>query len=192
MASKCKIICRYTTVLNKVYEHYNRSLWNSGHKRMFLSAVNCFVHKSMNNKPMNAFFFLFSFCSQYFRETILNEIRKARDLYSGVELAAELNRIQQRLDNVECLSVDVVINLLLTYRDIQVWTDAPHPLRLAALSVFLQQKKGFSHNEKEQTQPCRTTFWLEQNIRLGFYLLRRVVHDHKLFGGHRSEVWQSD
>ncbi|KAM9703847.1 mitogen-activated protein kinase kinase kinase 5 [Menidia menidia] len=56
---------------------------------------------------------------QYFRETILNEIRKARELYSGVELAAELGRIQQRLDNVECLSVDVVINLLLTYRDIQ-------------------------------------------------------------------------
>uniref|UniRef100_A0A8C6NHP4 mitogen-activated protein kinase kinase kinase n=1 Tax=Nothobranchius furzeri TaxID=105023 RepID=A0A8C6NHP4_NOTFU len=55
----------------------------------------------------------------YFRETILNEIRKARELYTGMELAAELNRIQQRLDNVECLSVDVVINLLLTYRDIQ-------------------------------------------------------------------------
>uniref|UniRef100_A0AAQ5X651 mitogen-activated protein kinase kinase kinase n=1 Tax=Amphiprion ocellaris TaxID=80972 RepID=A0AAQ5X651_AMPOC len=56
---------------------------------------------------------------QYFRETILNEIRKARELYTGMELAAELSRIQQRLDNVECLSVDVVINLLLTYRDIQ-------------------------------------------------------------------------
>ncbi|XP_063351034.1 mitogen-activated protein kinase kinase kinase 5 [Pelmatolapia mariae] len=56
---------------------------------------------------------------QYFRETILNEIRKARELYTGLELAAELSRIQQRLDNVECLSVDVVINLLLTYRDIQ-------------------------------------------------------------------------
>uniref|UniRef100_A0A4W6DNN6 mitogen-activated protein kinase kinase kinase n=1 Tax=Lates calcarifer TaxID=8187 RepID=A0A4W6DNN6_LATCA len=56
---------------------------------------------------------------QYFRETILNEIRKARELYTGMELAAELNRIQQRLDNVECLSVDIVINLLLTYRDIQ-------------------------------------------------------------------------
>uniref|UniRef100_A0A8C6K7L1 mitogen-activated protein kinase kinase kinase n=1 Tax=Nothobranchius furzeri TaxID=105023 RepID=A0A8C6K7L1_NOTFU len=53
------------------------------------------------------------------QETILNEIRKARELYTGMELAAELNRIQQRLDNVECLSVDVVINLLLTYRDIQ-------------------------------------------------------------------------
>ncbi|XP_058468910.1 mitogen-activated protein kinase kinase kinase 5 isoform X1 [Solea solea] len=56
---------------------------------------------------------------QYFRETILSEIRKARELYTGMELAAELNRIQQRLDNVECLSVDIVINLLLTYRDIQ-------------------------------------------------------------------------
>ncbi|KAF7662618.1 hypothetical protein LDENG_00229040 [Lucifuga dentata] len=56
---------------------------------------------------------------QYFRETILNELRKARELYTGMELAAELGRIQQRLDNVECLSVDIVINLLLTYRDIQ-------------------------------------------------------------------------
>uniref|UniRef100_A0A7N6B116 mitogen-activated protein kinase kinase kinase n=1 Tax=Anabas testudineus TaxID=64144 RepID=A0A7N6B116_ANATE len=56
---------------------------------------------------------------QYFHETILNEIRKARELYTGMELAAELSRIQQRLDNVECLSVDIVINLLLTYRDIQ-------------------------------------------------------------------------
>uniref|UniRef100_A0A8C3AX47 mitogen-activated protein kinase kinase kinase n=1 Tax=Cyclopterus lumpus TaxID=8103 RepID=A0A8C3AX47_CYCLU len=56
---------------------------------------------------------------QYFRETILNEIRKARELYTGMELAAELSRIQQRLDNVECLSIDIVINLLLTYRDIQ-------------------------------------------------------------------------
>ncbi|MBN3307109.1 M3K5 kinase, partial [Amia calva] len=56
---------------------------------------------------------------QYFRETILNEIRKARELYTGMELAAELGRIQQRLDNVECLSADVVINLLLSYRDIQ-------------------------------------------------------------------------
>uniref|UniRef100_A0A8C1AHJ5 mitogen-activated protein kinase kinase kinase n=1 Tax=Cyprinus carpio carpio TaxID=630221 RepID=A0A8C1AHJ5_CYPCA len=56
---------------------------------------------------------------QYFRETVLNEIRKARELYTGAELAAELRRIQQRLDNVECLSADVIINLLLSYRDIQ-------------------------------------------------------------------------
>ncbi|KAK1170829.1 mitogen-activated protein kinase kinase kinase 5-like [Acipenser oxyrinchus oxyrinchus] len=57
-------------------------------------------------------------CCQYFRESILNDIRKARELYTGVELAAELARIRQRLD-VECLSADIVINLLLSYRDIQ-------------------------------------------------------------------------
>ncbi|XP_033860386.2 mitogen-activated protein kinase kinase kinase 5-like [Acipenser ruthenus] len=56
---------------------------------------------------------------QYFRETILNDIRKARELYTDMELAAELARIRERLDNVECLSADIVINLLLSYRDIQ-------------------------------------------------------------------------
>ncbi|XP_051881014.1 mitogen-activated protein kinase kinase kinase 5 [Pristis pectinata] len=58
-------------------------------------------------------------CCQYFRETILNDIRKARELYSGKELAAELGRIRKRLDNVEVLSADIIINLLLSYRDIQ-------------------------------------------------------------------------
>ncbi|XP_071405245.1 mitogen-activated protein kinase kinase kinase 5 isoform X2 [Pithys albifrons albifrons] len=56
---------------------------------------------------------------QYFRECILNDIRKARTLYTGKELAAELARIRQRVDNVEVLSADIVINLLLSYRDIQ-------------------------------------------------------------------------
>ena len=58
--------------------------------------------------------------SQYFRESILNDIRKARNLYTGKELAAELARIRQRVDNIEVLTADIVINLLLSYRDIQV------------------------------------------------------------------------
>uniref|UniRef100_A0A8C8XGF0 mitogen-activated protein kinase kinase kinase n=1 Tax=Panthera leo TaxID=9689 RepID=A0A8C8XGF0_PANLE len=57
--------------------------------------------------------------SQYFRESILNDIRKARNLYTGKELAAELARIRQRVDNIEVLTADIVINLLLSYRDIQ-------------------------------------------------------------------------
>nr|XP_028579362.1 mitogen-activated protein kinase kinase kinase 5 isoform X4 [Podarcis muralis] len=57
--------------------------------------------------------------SQYFRESILNDIRKARNLYTGKELATELARIRQRVDNIELLSADIVINLLLSYRDIQ-------------------------------------------------------------------------
>uniref|UniRef100_A0A8C4LWN4 mitogen-activated protein kinase kinase kinase n=1 Tax=Equus asinus asinus TaxID=83772 RepID=A0A8C4LWN4_EQUAS len=57
--------------------------------------------------------------AQYFRESILNDIRKARNLYTGKELAAELARIRQRVDNIEVLTADIVINLLLSYRDIQ-------------------------------------------------------------------------
>lgn len=60
------------------------------------------------------------FTSQYFRESILNDIRKARNLFTGKELAAELARIRQRVDNIEVLTADIVINLLLSYRDIQV------------------------------------------------------------------------
>ncbi|KAM4770717.1 mitogen-activated protein kinase kinase kinase 5 [Rhinophrynus dorsalis] len=56
---------------------------------------------------------------QYFREAILNDIRRARNQYTGKELAAELTRIRQRVDNIEVLSADIIINLLLSYRDIQ-------------------------------------------------------------------------
>ncbi|KAM6399492.1 LOW QUALITY PROTEIN: mitogen-activated protein kinase kinase kinase 6 [Rhynochetos jubatus] len=54
----------------------------------------------------------------YFRETIRRDIRRARERYRG-ELSRELARIQQRLDSVELLSLDIVVNLLLSYRDVQ-------------------------------------------------------------------------
>ncbi|XP_028675568.2 mitogen-activated protein kinase kinase kinase 5 isoform X1 [Erpetoichthys calabaricus] len=56
---------------------------------------------------------------EYFREMIQNDIRSARERYSGVELSRELAKIQQRLDTVELLSPDIVMNLLLSYRDVQ-------------------------------------------------------------------------
>ncbi|XP_068087744.1 mitogen-activated protein kinase kinase kinase 5 isoform X2 [Hyperolius riggenbachi] len=56
---------------------------------------------------------------QYLREAILNDIRSARNQYTGKDLAAELTRIRQRVDNIEVLSPDIIINLLLSYRDIQ-------------------------------------------------------------------------
>ncbi|NWY01011.1 M3K6 kinase, partial [Nothoprocta ornata] len=55
----------------------------------------------------------------YFRETIRRDIRRARELYRGEQLSQELARIQQRLDSVELLSLDIVISLLLSYRDVQ-------------------------------------------------------------------------
>ncbi|KAM9256197.1 mitogen-activated protein kinase kinase kinase 6 [Cariama cristata] len=55
----------------------------------------------------------------YFRETIRRDIRRAREMYGGEQLSRELARIQQRLDSVELLSLDIVVNLLLSYRDVQ-------------------------------------------------------------------------
>ncbi|NXX20219.1 M3K6 kinase, partial [Podargus strigoides] len=55
----------------------------------------------------------------YFRETIRRDIRRARERYRGEQLSRELTCIQQRLDSVELLSLDIVVNLLLSYRDVQ-------------------------------------------------------------------------
>lgn len=59
--------------------------------------------------------------SGYFRETIRQNIRQARERFSGQRLRQELGRLQRRLDSVELLSPDIVMNLLLSYRDVQVW-----------------------------------------------------------------------
>ncbi|KAM8871129.1 mitogen-activated protein kinase kinase kinase 5 isoform 2-T2 [Spinachia spinachia] len=57
--------------------------------------------------------------SEYFQESIRHEIRTARERFSGRALSEELSRIQARLDSVELLTPDIVMNLLLSYRDIQ-------------------------------------------------------------------------
>lgn len=61
-----------------------------------------------------------SLISEYFRESIRHEIRTARERFSGQDLSQELSRIQKRLDTVELLSPDIIMNLLLSYRDVQV------------------------------------------------------------------------
>lgn len=62
-------------------------------------------------------------CSASFKDTLLNDIRKAREKYQGEELAKELSRIKLRIDNTEVLTQDIVMNLLFSYRDIQVPRD---------------------------------------------------------------------
>lgn len=61
-----------------------------------------------------------SLSSAYYKETLLNDIRRAREKYQGDELAKELARIKLRMDNTEVLTSDIIVNLLLSYRDIQV------------------------------------------------------------------------
>ncbi|KAB0393362.1 hypothetical protein E2I00_012054 [Balaenoptera physalus] len=55
----------------------------------------------------------------YFRETIRRDIRQARERFSGQQLRQELARLQRRLDSIELLSPDIIMNLLLSYRDVQ-------------------------------------------------------------------------
>uniref|UniRef100_A0A4X2KH68 mitogen-activated protein kinase kinase kinase n=1 Tax=Vombatus ursinus TaxID=29139 RepID=A0A4X2KH68_VOMUR len=55
----------------------------------------------------------------YFRETMRRDIRRARERFSGDQLRHELGRLQRRLDSVELLTPDIIMTLLLSYRDVQ-------------------------------------------------------------------------
>ncbi|XP_016054867.1 PREDICTED: mitogen-activated protein kinase kinase kinase 15, partial [Miniopterus natalensis] len=55
----------------------------------------------------------------YYKETLLNDIQRAREKYEGNELAKELARIKLRIDNTKILTSNIVINLLLSYHDTQ-------------------------------------------------------------------------
>nr|KAF6435949.1 mitogen-activated protein kinase kinase kinase 15 [Rousettus aegyptiacus] len=57
-------------------------------------------------------------CASY-KETLLNDIRRAREKYQGDELAKELAHIRLCMDDNEVLTSGIIINLLLSYRDIQ-------------------------------------------------------------------------
>lgn len=97
--------------------------------------LSCFLSLSFKYFVIIVFSFFFShlivspftvcpsvFCSASFKDTLLNDIRKAREKYQGEELAKELSRIKLRMDNTEVLTQDIVMNLLFSYRDIQVQT----------------------------------------------------------------------
>ncbi|ELK29208.1 Mitogen-activated protein kinase kinase kinase 15 [Myotis davidii] len=53
------------------------------------------------------------------KETLLNDIRRAREIYKGDELANELARIKLHIEDTEILTSDIIINLLQSYCDIQ-------------------------------------------------------------------------
>ncbi|KRY49972.1 Mitogen-activated protein kinase kinase kinase 15 [Trichinella britovi] len=53
------------------------------------------------------------------KEKFLADLRQARQKCEGGELSVVLDRLRMRLDDPDVLSVDTVVNMLLSYRDIQ-------------------------------------------------------------------------
>lgn len=107
--------------------------------------------------------------SGYFRETLRRDIRRVRELFRGEQLSRELRSIQQRLDSVELLSLDIVVSLLLSYRDAQVGAMPPSLLLVSPRRPHSPQ----TGDEMREVHPGSAFGGVPAGLRL-----------HHLSGGH--------
>lgn len=57
----------------------------------------------------------------HLKEKFLSDLRKAREQHKGPDLALILTQLRNRMDDPQLLSTDVVLNMMISYRDVQVY-----------------------------------------------------------------------
>lgn len=79
----------------------------------------------------------------HMKDKFLTDLRKARETFEGEELAAELNKMRQRLNDPNVISDDVIHNVMFTYRDLQ---DYDAMVKLFEELESVSKHKSFSTN----------------------------------------------
>lgn len=73
----------------------------------------------------------------HIKEKFLDDLRKSKELYTGEELAKSLHNLRKRLDDPHVLCGEVVLSMLISFRDIQVRSVSIFLFCFIVLSSFI-------------------------------------------------------